>query len=204
MFFTHYVIPPRILQYMKNEDLGEFSRVNRRFHKETHVLLVKRKKKMAEDIMYYFHRPPSGTFSIHQSYMNQYRWNLRKIVWFIPEIAEYIERMKIHSLDLSDPTTYWAYTPPSLEEFLSVDGEQVIQFMNQAVDLLYYNTTLTYCNLGMFRKWIDRVRIKEVAEHHPTLYHLELSTYPSRPLPGVICSLFRTGQGFEWRRRPPN
>lgn len=205
MFFTHYVFPPRILQYMKNEDLGEFSRVNRRFHKETQSLLITRKKKMAEDLMYHFHRPQSGTFSIHQSCMDHYRWNLRRIVWFIPEIVEYIERMKIHYLDLSDPTTYWSYIPPSLEEFLSVDRAQIIHFMNQAIDLLYHNTTLNYCNLGMFREWIDRDRIQEIAEHHPKLYHLELSTYPSRPLPGgEICSLFRTSQGFEWRHRPPN
>jgi hypothetical protein len=205
MFFMHYEFPQKILQYMKNEDLGELSRVNRRFYKDTKSLLIKRKEKMASDLMCYFHRPQSGIFSIHRILMDGYRWNLRKLVWFIPEIAEYIQRMQIYYLDLSDPTTYWAYTPPSLEEFLSVDRAQVLRFMNQAIDLLYHNTTLNYCNLGMFREWIDRDMIKRIAEHHPELYQLELSTYPSRPLPGgEICSLFRTPNGFEWRHRPPN
>lgn len=205
MFFTHYEFPPRILQYMKNEDLGEFSRVNRRFRNETKALLVKRRAKLASDLMYHFHRPQSGVFTIHHCTTDHYRWSLRRIVWFIPEVAEYIERMKIHYLDLSDPTTYWAYIPPSLEEFLSVDRAQITYFMNQAIDLLYHNTTLTYCNLGMFREWIDREMIQKIAEHHPKLYHLELSTFPSRPLPGgEICSLFRMGGGFEWRHRPPN
>lgn len=205
MFFTHYVFPQMILQYMKNEDLGEFSRVNRRFQKETKALLLRRKAKMASDLMCYFHPPQSSMFSIHRILMDHYRWNLRRLLWFIPEMAEYIERMKIHYLDLSDPTTYWAYIPPSLEEFLTVDRVQIIHFMNQAIDLLYHNTTLNYCNLGIFREWIDRDIIQQVAEHHPKLYHLELSTFPSRPLPGgEICSLFRTSQGFEWRHRPPN
>jgi len=190
---------------MKNEDLGELSRVNRRFYKETKGLRAKRKAKMANDIMYYFHRPQSGIFSIHQSCMDHYRWNLRKVVWFIPEMAEFIQAKKIHYLDLSDPTTYWAYIPPRLEEFLSVDYEQVLHFMNQAIDLLLHNTTLHYCNLGMFREWMDRDMIQDVVEHHPTLYQLELSAFPSRPLPnGKASSLFRTPDGFQWRHRPPN
>lgn len=198
---TRY-IPVNIFVFLDNSDLITLSYVNRQLTRETRAERIVRREQFIENIMHYFHTPHSPLFSLYHTFQDEFELHIRRLFRFIPEWFNYIERNKLPYLDVSDP--YYqrsCFYRPALSHILS----SIDMIADIFMDHLSQNTTLYYCNLGMFHRVLSRKRIEDAVRHHPRLYHIEMVFYPNMLTPSKEpTSLYRIhGQQFEWRHERP-
>ena len=202
MFHGIQHIPTGIFLFLGNIDLCTLSCVNRQLDYETRTTRVQRKKDFIVDVMRYFHSDGSLLFSLHRTFQEHFETQIRRLFQLIPEWFEYISKNDILYMDVSNP--YYirsgSYLPILSRVLNRTIDEVIVEFMAQ----LSQNKTLTYCNLGMFTKFISRELVEKTVQHHPTMCHVELSLYSDQLLPSFpAMSLYRANDRFEWRHHAP-
>jgi len=202
MFHGTQHIPPGIFLFLENFDLGTLSCVNRQLSHETRKERIKRKKDFVMGVMRYFHSPYSRIFSLHRTFQENFKTQIRRLFYLIPEWFEYMRKNHITYLDISNP--YYlssGYYLPILSSVLKRTPDEVIM---ECMTHLSQNRTLTYCNLGMFTNFISREKIEQTFKHHPTMTHVELSLYSEELSPAFpAMSMHRVNGVLEWRHHPP-
>jgi hypothetical protein len=196
-----------IAPFLGYQELLEYSCSNRHFHQELDSIVKKRKKQEVDQLIQYFILKDRKYISIHTRYDAPYKTNVRKLFKMMPELFQYIEENHITSLDLGCVTSYGGY-PESPFQFVAPLLDAVVATSYQILDLLSHNTTLTYCNLGLFRDIMQRNDIVCAAEKHPVLDIISMlpngATLHMNRLPN---SLWRHRDGsFYWDhfRHEPN
>ena len=199
MFHGIHHIPSGIFLFLSNIDVCMLSCVNRQLDYETRTARVQRKKDFIVDVMRYFHSDSSLIFSLHRTFQEHFEVQIRRLFYLIPEWFEYIDKNDILYLDVSNP--YYNCSGSYINRVLRRPVDEVIvEFMTY----LSQNTTLTYCNVGMFTKFVSRAQIEQAVQHHPTLSHVELALYSNQATPNFpAMSLYRVGDVFEWRHHAP-
>jgi hypothetical protein len=199
MFHGIQHIPTGIFLFLGNIDLCTLSCVNRQLDYETRTARVQRKKDFIVGVMRYFHSDSSLIFSLHRTFQEHFEVQIRRLFYLIPEWFEYIDKNDILYLDVSNP--YYNCSGNYISRVLRRPIDEVIvEFMTY----LSHNKTLTYCNVGMFTKFVSRAQIEQAVQHHPTMSHVELALYSEQVTPSFLAmSLYRVGDVFEWRHHAP-
>ena len=199
MWFS-YQLPIGILECLTNSELCECSCVARALEEDTRVDRVQRKKIAVASIMSYFHSPGSLIFSLHRTFQQNFENNLRQLFRILPEWFHYLETHQISYLDMSNPFFVGKNTYLSIVS--CIFPNDIHRVSEEFLNRLSHNTTLLYCNLGMFHHVVSRQRIEQAVQHHPSLYQVEMILYSNDSK--QTNSLYRMGDGtFEWRAYPP-
>lgn len=202
MFHGTHHIPTGIFLFLDDRDLGIIACVNRQLAHETHTIRANRKKECINGVMRYFHSDRSLLFSLHRTFQDQFETQIRKLFQLIPEWFEHISKNNILYLDVSNPyyVRSGSYLPILSRVLRRPVDEVIMEFMSH----LSQNKTLTYCNLGVFTKFISRELVEQTVQHHPTMCQVELSLYSEQMAPTYpAMSLYRVGEAFEWRHHAP-
>jgi len=202
---TTHQFPTNVLPFLTDYEIAQLSYVNRQLAHETSAQRIKRKKEFVEYVMHYF-CPNANIFSLHRTFQEDFEQNLRRLFRMIPEWFDYLERNKIGYLDISNPYYHRS------RSYIPIMSRVIpISYMEETIDqflqFLSTNTSLLYCNLGMFNHLISHARIENVVRDHPNIYHVEMSLYSTFSSPSVNspASLYRMSDGtFEWRHSPPS
>ena len=202
MFHGTHHIPSGIFLFLSNVDLCTLSCVNRQLDYETRKERNKRKNIFVLSVMNYFHTPYSRIFSLHRTFQDNFKTQIRRLFNLIPEWFEYMGKNNITYMDISNP--YYlssGYYLPILSRVLKRSPNEVIM---ECMTHLSQNITLTYCNLGMFTNFISRELVEQTFKHHPVITHVELSLYSEQLAPAFpAMSLYRVNDVLEWRHHPP-
>jgi hypothetical protein len=199
MFHGIHHVPSGIFLFLSSIDLCMLSCVNLQLDYETRTVRDKRKKEFIVGVMRYFHSDGSLLFSLHRIFQEHFEVQIRRLFHLMPEWFEYIDENDILYLDVSNP--YYIRTGSYISRVLRRPVDDVIvEFMTY----LSQNKTLTYCNVGMFTKFVSRAQIEQAVQHHPTMSHVELALYSEQVSPSFhAMSLYRVGDIFEWRHHAP-
>lgn len=202
MFHGTHHIPSGIFLFLSSIDLCTLSCVNRQLDYETRTIRVQRKKDFIVDVMRYFHFDGSLLFSLHRTFQEHFEVNIRRLFYLIPEWFEYIDKNDILYLDVSNP--YYNRSGSYLPILSRVLNRSIDEVIMEFMAYLSQNKTLTYCNLGMFTKFISHELVEQTVQHHPTICHVELSLYSEQLAPAFpSMSLYRVNDVLEWRHHPP-
>ena len=199
---NNYIIP-NINKFLTIKDLVITSSVNNIMYIETKKDLLDRKKEMIDELLYYFYwMDINNCISLYRRYSSNYKVNVRKLFLILPELFEFIEYHNITSLDFSCITSYGGY-PECPHNF--IDSKKLTNIIDQLILLIKNNTTLTYCNIGLFENFIDRDKLITHVSLHPKLECISIhsngaTTYFNKP----PTSLYRTKDNkFVWAHFKP-
>lgn len=194
--------PPIILEFLTNKEIVELSLLNHNFLLEFTPILEKYKKKISDEVVSYFNTNRTTLISTHRSYHVHFEKNIKRLFYFIPELFEYIQTKNVTYLDLSDPYRY----KNTFYQLVSVDAAQLRKIASQILHFLKSNSTLAYCNIGMFQNYIDRNEVEWAVSTHPTLHQVETaSTYSIFSRTAPPNTLYRLqNDTFGWRHHPPS
>lgn len=186
-------LPPPLFEFLSLPTLLELSVVNQQLHLETQPVLQKNKRLQSEQVISYFHFPIHMISISPQSMHFHFQKYMNRLFYFMPELFSYLHLHQITHLDFSYPFHHLAY--PRRQ-----------QLINQIIDLIETNQTLTYCNLSLFQDDINPHRLKQAVSKHPTLNIIEISLQYSYFVEGGIPgTLYRLQDGtFQWRFYPPD
>jgi hypothetical protein len=109
--------------------------------------------------------------TIPQQYDKLYEKYRNKLLYYIPELFDFIKTNNITKLDFSCTTSYGGHPDCLLNNIMKFSEEQIIHFMDQLYQLIESNSshTLTYCNLGGFENHIDKDKLIKSIELHPSI-----------------------------------
>jgi hypothetical protein len=139
---------------------------------------------------------------LYRRYSSNYEVNVRKLFLILPELFDFIENHNITNLDLSCVTSYGGY-PEGPHTF--IDMNNITNIIEQLITLIKNNTTLTYCNIGLFEYYIDRDKLVTNFLLHPKLECISIhangaTSYFNKP----PTSLYRTKDNkFVWSHFKP-
>lgn len=193
--------PPIILEFLTNKEILEVSLLNHNSLLEFTPILEKCKKKISDEVVSYFNTNRSSLISTHRSYHMHFEKNIKRLFYFIPELFKYIQTKNVTYLDLSDPYRY----ENTFYHLVSVDAAQLRKIASQILHFLKSNSTLAYCNIGMFQNYIDRNEVEWAVSTHPTLHQVETaSTYSIFNRSAPSNTLYRLpNDTLEWRHYSP-
>jgi len=197
-----------IAPFLSYQELLEYSCSNRHLQNQLNIVLRKSKKLEVDRLMQYFTLNDKRHISIHTRIDDQYVINVRKLFRILPELFQFIEENHITSLDLGCITSYGGY-PESPYKFVSPLLDRIVATSKQLLTLLSQNTTLTYCNFGLFHSIMQRHDIIDAVEKHPVLDLLSMLPNGARlDMREHPYSLWRNRRGgfFYWdhSRHDPN
>jgi hypothetical protein len=124
--------------------------------------------------------------TIQHRYDKHYYKNVRILFQFLPELFDFIEKQGILIVDLSCLNSYGGH-PECPERMLGIDDQStIVKISEQFLSLLSKNTTLSWCNIGLFETVLNRSLVEEMIQGHPTLDHLSIrangsTTYFNHP-----------------------
>ena len=196
MFTSNRQIPiATLVDFLSTNELVEFAQVNRTIYTNTKKDLVKRKKQESVNIITYF-LTYDNRITIYRQYDKNYELNVKKIFMFLPELFDFIHLNKIESLDLSSVTSQKC-NPYTL---ISTNKNLFLNILDQLINLLKENITLTYCNIGFFEWIIDRNHLQLSMHNHPTITCVSIRSIASRTnYTEAPNSLYKISTGkFAW------
>ena len=196
-----YQLPPILLTFLDDIDLGTLSCVSRQLHKDTQLELVFRKRQMISHVMKYFHHHHVTMFSLHRTFQDDFLLNIRRLFQFIPEWFQYITDHNIAYLDISimEPRLH-----PSMKLYNVLSDYNIPLLIESILANISQNTTLLYCNFNLFCDILTQDQVYEAVRHHPTLDHVELTMSLGYYSPTIPMALYRMpDRSFEWRHYPP-
>lgn len=106
-----------------------------------------------------------GTFQIEGAYGAYEKEQVTHLMTHLPELFAYVEEHGIKNLHLSCTTSYGGQNN-TLDRFFT---KEAIMICADLLEQLSKNTTLTYCNLGLFQGLITNEEIEESIALHPSL-----------------------------------
>lgn len=169
-----FVISP----FLSNKDLIEYVCTNQDLFSQLQEMIYERKAALVDQLIYYFYycNNPEGKrqITIQTRYDTNYYSNVRSLFHVLPEIFHFIESHKITHLNLGCTTSYGGYAE-SPYRMITEDHDKIREITTQLLTLLSHNTTLIWCNLGLFQFVIGRKQIIDAVEHHPVLDSLNMS-----------------------------
>jgi len=137
------------------------------------------KAALVDQLLYYFYycNNPEGKkkITIRTRYDRDYYLNVRNLFRVLPDIFHFIESRGLTHLDLGCTSSYGGY-PESPYRMITDDHEKLREITTQLLSLLSRNTTLLWCNLGLFQSMISRKQVIDAVEHHPTLDSLSMNS----------------------------
>lgn len=176
MFTSNRQIPiASLVDFLSSTELSEFAQVNRTIYTNTKTDLAKRKKQDAINIIKYF-LTYDNRITIYRQYDKNYELNVKKIFMFLPELFDFIHLNNIESLDLSSVRSLGC-NPYTL---ISTNKNLFLNILNQLINLVKANSTLTYCNIGFFEWIIDRDHLQLYMQNHPTITCISIRSIASR------------------------
>ena len=200
-----------INMFLNTNELVTMSIVNNITYQYTKQTLIDRKKKMIDDLIRYFYWMDDKKISLYRRYSTLqpnrevlkspgtiYELNFRKLFSVLPELFEFIVNHNITSLDLGCITSYGGYPVNFTDSSSNL-------ILDKLLLLIKNNSTLTYCNLGLFEYNIDRDALIEIVSSHPKLECISIrangaTTHFHRP----PTSLYRKKDGsFVWSHFRP-
>ena len=183
--------------YLDISELLELSVVSTEFHQLTSKSFH---EKISCRIIRFFHITHDedsneyfNTIRINGYHSNQkFKFYVKKLIdFFIPQLFLYIQKEKIIGLYLE------SYSSGSLMEivFEITNKEEKIQ---QIINGISANTTLTECNIGLFE--IFRIPkmigiITKIFQAHPTLVYFDLKSCCHTTIPGMQTWLYKRDDG---------
>jgi hypothetical protein len=168
-----------IAPFLPYQELLEYSCSNRHFHKELNPIVKKRKKEEVNRLIQYFMLDDKKYITIRTRMDQAYKTNVLKLFRILPELFQFIEEHHVTSLELGCVSKYGGY-PESPFQFVAPLLDTIVATSYQILDLLSQNTTLTYCNLGLFRNIMSRKDIVNAVEKHPVLDILSMLSNGAR------------------------
>ena len=202
---NNYIIP-NVNNFLTTNELVTVSCVNNTTYQYTKQTLIDRKKKMIDELIRYFYWIDNKRISLYRRYSTLqpnrevfkspatiYELNLRKLFSVLPELFEFIVNHNITSLDLGCITSYGGYPVNFTDSSSNI-------ILDKLLLLIKNNSTLTYCNLGLFEYNIDRNALIEIVSSHPKLECISIrangaTTHFNRP----PTSLYRNKDNmFVW------
>ena len=176
MFTSNRQIPiASLVDFLSSTELSEFAQVNRTIYTNTKTDLAKRKKQDAVNIIKYF-LTYDNRITIYRQYDKNYELNVKKIFMFLPELFDFIHLNKIELLDLSSVRSRGC-NPYTL---ISQNKNLFLNILDQLINLVKANSTLTYCNIGFFEWIIDRDYLQLSMQNHPTITCVSIRSIASR------------------------
>ena len=192
---NNYMIPI-INKFLTTSELVTVSCVNNKMYNEIKHDLNERKKIFVDMLIYYFYYMDSNEcISLCRGYSSYYEIYVRKLFLVLPELFEFIENHNITNLDLSCVTSYGGY-PENPKKFIASNDINII--LDQLILLIKNNTTLIYCNIGLFENYIHRDKLKLLL--HPKLNCISIrANGATSSLNEPPTSLYRMKDGsFVW------
>ena len=98
-----------------------------------------------------------------------YDENIRILFAHLPELFDYIEEHGISWLNLSMVTDYGGHHMPASLIAPRLFTKGLTAVVEELRVLLSKNTTLTYCNLGLFADEYTRKEIQDIFQDHPSI-----------------------------------
>jgi hypothetical protein len=207
MFTGSYDCPPLFFEFLDDHDISELSCVSHRLTHCTDQIRTKRKMENISKLLHFFQSPYTRILSMHRSYQDGFEHQMRRLFHVAYDFFSYLNHQSVYYLDMSHPySPYEKRSHHFLERIISSDLSQIQYVIQQILDAIEMSTSLTYCNLGMFEPYLSKEDLHRRIQHHPSLYHLEISSVPTYALQGQSpTSLYRMEDGsFEWRHYAPS
>jgi hypothetical protein len=106
------------------------------------------------------------TFQIEGAYGRYDAKQIEYLMYNLPTLFAYLEEHNIKKLHLCCTTSYGGYNSTLQHFFIK---EEAKLFCEDLLELLSKNTTLVYCNLGLFRGMLTNEELEEAVALHPSL-----------------------------------
>ena len=107
-----------------------------------------------------------GTFQLEGMYGCYTKENVDYLMCHLPTLFAYLEEHSIKKLHLCCTTSYGGYNNTLQNFFIK---EEIKLFCEDLLELLSKNTTLDYCNLGLFQGLLTNEQVEEAVALHPSL-----------------------------------
>lgn len=182
---------------LENSELLELYASNMILNHDIKKLLEERKVKFLNKLFNYFlfDTGKKLRFTIYRQYNNHYEKYRNILMDYIPELFNFIKINNVTRLDFSCNTGDLLYC------VLHYSKEQINRFMDQLYQLIESNLshTLTYCNLGGFEYHIDKDKLLETIENHPSIEIISIRSNGSRTdFNKPPTNLYKRNGTIEW------
>jgi len=187
MFRTDSVLqfPPSFSSFLQPYEVLALGCTNKNNWSQVKKELYGRRQGVFDQLMYYWYYCNISYINgekhivIHRRYDDHYYKNVRILFQFLPELFDFIEKKDVHVLDFSCLNSYGG-DPECPERMLDIlERSAITKIGEEILTLLSKNTTLSWCNLGLFEGVLERGRVEEMIQGHPTLDHISLRSHGS-------------------------
>jgi len=207
-----YLLPPTLSSFLDTPTLLELACTTKNIYHQLKYHLQEQNARLFLTLIDYFYYRSYNvkgdkTISLTRRKDDVYEKNVRLLFHFLPELFQFMNVHHITSLDLGCTSSYGSY-PESAYELVSNNENTIKQISKQLLSLLSTNTSLEWCNLGLFDNIIDYSDIERAVKKHPTIDRI--SMIPSRAttyynqLPKTLWRNRRNGTFYwnHWREAP--
>lgn len=199
--------PPCMSTFLQPSEVLELACTNQSNRGQVVKELYSRRKGVFNHLMNYWYYSTidylngNKRITIQRRYDDHYYKNVRALFHFLPELFDFIEKQGILVLDLSCLNSYGGSSECPKRMLGIDDRDTIVKMGEQLLTLVSTNTTFSWCNLGLFETVLDRPRVEEMIQGHPTLDHLSIrangsSTYYNYPPTRLYRN--RTDGTFYW------
>ena len=196
---THQ-FPSCFYDFMNSSDLLELCCTTHAIRPALHALALQKEKMVTRLLCYFYdcHSTPHG-IRIKRRYDTDDEANVRALFLILPEVFHFIEQQPIRFLDWGIITDYGGHSAHLLDY---VSSSNISYVKSELLRLLAANTTLEYCNVGVFLHTISCKELEDAVSCHPCLQSISLlSNGASYKFNGPPTTLRRTPDGtFSWRK----
>lgn len=113
-----------------------------------------------------------GIFQLEGAHGHYTKENVDYLMCHLPTLFAYLEEHNIKKLHLCCTTSYGGYNN-TLQNFYN--KEEIKLFCEDLLELLSKNTTLDYCNLGLFQGLLSNEEVEWAVALHPSLTYVSMN-----------------------------
>jgi hypothetical protein len=182
MFRTNSIhqFPPYFSTFLQPSEVLSLACTNKNNWSQVEKDLSSRRHVIFDRLMNYWYYKTTDylngnkKITIQRRYDEHYYKNVRSLFQFLPELFDFIKKQGILIVDLSCLSSYGGYPEYPTKMLGTNDPSAIAKIAEQFLSLLSKNTTLSWCNMGIFENVLNRSLVEEMIRGHPTLDHLSI------------------------------
>jgi hypothetical protein len=185
LFTLHPTLRLPIFSFLTPRELVNVATLNRQICEETQQAMVQRKKQKVQAIFAALYHSENKAFGLKHHYFESSITYVRGVFHFIPELFALFQEHGVQRLNLSMLCTY-AGRAWVISDYYRGNTAPLLE---QILEGLRHNTTLTDCNLGLFRHALNYGAMEEILLAHPALRSITLHSgehLPPNQLPVTV------------------
>ena len=174
---TH-LLPSTLYEFLDHSTLSQLSQTNRNVYHQVQRMVAERKHTLFQDVIYYFYYSGYQSterrgISLLRRYDEQYAQNVCLLFHFLPELFHFIQQHNVTFLNMESN----CISEYELSSY-GISSDRLKHVANEMLQFLSHNTTLEWCNFGIFYHVMEQRDIEQAIQHHPTIDYISL--FPTR------------------------